>query len=51
MRSLGMNRRKVLETLSALRPRRGLRGKKCGAFRDSYINVIHISTEVRDDGQ
>ena len=46
-----MYRRKVLETLSALRPRRGLRAKKCGAFRDSYINVVHISTEGREDGQ
>ena len=44
-----MYTRKVLETLSALRPTRGSRGRICGAFRDSYIKIVHISARERDD--
>lgn len=40
MRNLSKHRRKVLEVISALR---GVRGKKCGPFQFSYIDVVHIS--------
>lgn len=49
MRSLGKHRRKVLEALSALRHNRGVRGRKGGAFQDSYINVVHTSPASRGD--
>lgn len=42
MRSLGKHRRKVLEALSVLRHRRGERN--VARSRDSYTNIVHIST-------